>query len=704
MQVDSRFLYWKVSGRLRRNDLTNGNQVTVLDGPLSAYLLEGYDEICGPPGCQFYDRLLFGQGNVLYEAETLSGSVLPLYTSPDPGARIVGITRDSQRIYFFERRSVGGGFDRDDRLFRLVVGNTVPELIYGPVNNGGPGFDGLTTDLTFLYFRDRNAQKLLRLPNNAAAIPIEDMEATGIEVTQGLQNAANQLRLIQNKRTIARFYVRSKIAYRDVPGVTATLQASSQRGFLGTLDPINSGGKLITVHYFFGRNRLDYSFQFELPLAWTTEQGLHLTATVNPGARVVEDNVSDNTFNLGPVVFAPSQRLHVGFINFNYPLDGPMHFVADADWAASQRRMRRLYPISEPDRAFGGPGLHFATANVCDFGLTPWVARNHPDCVKRYKNPDDRNMCASDYVHAQLAFMRLRGVLREPAVYYGNIAQAPAPPGLSYFTRGYAGGQQGSGPSTDVNYAAHEVGHVLGRPHPSPGAIECEHSASDDHYPYFRSLIDDSQAVLTRYAGLDFGDILPGTMSVLDARSTFDTMSYCSPNWISDYTTNGMYDFLVANPLGQIQLGAAQGATEPIVGDWLILSGTLNPSADSRRLHARAARWRRRRAGELRVYRTRYRRAARPPRLRSRRTVCVRHRRAARDRRRDQRNTGHARRERRGPASVGCRLAGCPRPGRWDGDGDVERKRFGRRRAALRPARQPRRGCLPSRAARHRRH
>jgi len=46
--------------------------------------------------------------------------------------------------------------------------------------------DGLTTDLLYLYFRDRQAQKLLRVPNNASAIPVQDMAATGIEVTQGL--------------------------------------------------------------------------------------------------------------------------------------------------------------------------------------------------------------------------------------------------------------------------------------------------------------------------------------------------------------------------------------------------------------------------------------------------------------------------------------------------------------------------------------
>jgi hypothetical protein len=67
-------------------------------------------------------------------------------------------------------------------------------------------------------------------------------------------------------------------------------------------------------------------------------------------------------------------------------------------------------------------------------------------------------------------------------------------------------------------------------------------------------------------------------MTFLDANSEYDTMSYCSPNWISDYTVNGMYDFLARNPFGG---GAAGAPVGQIAGDWLMVTGTLDPAAHS---------------------------------------------------------------------------------------------------------------------------
>ena len=154
--------------------------------------------------------------------------------------------------------------------------------------------------------------------------------------------------------------------------------------------------------------------------------------------------------------------------------------------------MRRLYPLGEPGDAFESPGLHTVVLDLVDNELTDQVDRTDADCIKRYPaNMDpakdktgDRNMCASDYVHGRMAALRQGSGIAAGAVSYGNIAQAPAPMGLNYFTRGYANGQFASGPSTDANYASHEVGHVLRRDHPVPGAMACGHSATDANYPY----------------------------------------------------------------------------------------------------------------------------------------------------------------------------------------------------------------------------
>src|SRR6185436_14481740 len=107
----------------------------------------------------------------------------------------------------------------------------------------------------------------------------------------GLQNSANALRLIEDKKTFVRFYVRSGNG-TDVAGVTASLAAANDNGFLGRLQPVNRNGKTITGRAAPTRTSLNHDFQFELPLYWTTGGRLTLTGTVNPAGLQVEEVVS----------------------------------------------------------------------------------------------------------------------------------------------------------------------------------------------------------------------------------------------------------------------------------------------------------------------------------------------------------------------------------------------------------------------------
>ncbi len=571
LRFDGRYLYWLKQGALRRNDTTNGVLETIHPGPIEAYHVLGYEEQCGPPGCTPLSRIAFGLGNGLFEAETLSGATFHLYTSPHPNGRITEIARDGTHYYFFETRPTGG-FDREQRLYRLSVGATVPELLYGPVPDA-TSLEGLRTDFTWLYFRERGTNRLMRLANDAAAIPVHDLAATGIEVTQGLQNTAHDVRLIADKRTIVRVYV-CALSGRDVSGVTASLAGSNAEGFLGRLEPVNAGGKLLTVRRDPLRARLTESFQFELPRHWTAAGPLTLSATVNPAGRIVEDNRANNSVTRD-VTFEPSPRLHVIYYNFAYDLGGTRHAPTAAEVAASRQRLRRLYPLGEPGGTLETPGLHAIVLDLVDHALASHVDRTHADCIKRYANADDRNMCASDYVHGRLAALRRTAGIAAATITYGNIAQAPAPAGQNYFTRGYAVGPIATGPSSDPTYAAHEVGHTVGRRHPAQGSLECGHSASDPEYPHTAArianiIIDPEHRLL----GLDFPDVLPGTMTLLNADATYDMMSYCWPYWVSDYTYDGIHAFLTRDAAG-----AAAAPRQAVPGDWLLVAGTLTPAA-----------------------------------------------------------------------------------------------------------------------------
>jgi hypothetical protein len=144
----------------------------------------------------------------------------------------------------------------------------------------------------------------------------------------------------------------------------------------------------------------------------------------------------------------------------------------------------------------------------------------------------------------------------------------------------------GAGPSNDEDYAAHEIGHFLGRHHPTEasGPTDCTHDAVDSGYPYFYTFIapplDDPN---TTFAGFDGGDagigIRPSVRpAFIDLNSgSFDIMGYCQPSsWISDYTYRDMFGRLL---FLQRQAAARKQASQGVAraGDWLLLFGHITP-------------------------------------------------------------------------------------------------------------------------------
>jgi cysteine-rich repeat protein len=581
LQWDGRFVYWIGPDGLYRYDTVEGDEDLVVPGA-SVYLQDGYFVDCTPVSCEDLAYIYYSKGNQIFYDEIFEGILgdPALYTSEDPNASIGGITRDFLNVFWVERRTTGVGFgDTENRIYRHAANAVTSDLIFGPVDTNGLGWDSVTNDWTWLYFRDQAAEQYLRIPNDASAIAIRDLAATGIEITQGLQHRGNGIRLIENKATTVRLYVESQSG-ADIPNVTAILSGSSQNGgFLGTLRPVNPTG-LINVVVDPQRNNLAQSFLFELPLHWTNQGALTLSGTVNPDEVIVEDDIDNNSVGFGPISFSPQARLNLAWYNFSFPFGGVINGVTDDQMAASMRHMRQLYPIGEADE--DGNGLHFVIRNVYDAELSAQVGRTDPVCQLIYPLilKKDQNMCASDYVHARLQQMRQEGWISADMLAYANIADGTCGGTACPFTRGYATNGVGSGPADSVNYAAHEVGHLLGRAHPAPGSDTCGQSADDTEYPYQGGDIEhDFLPAETRTAGLR--RLADASYEFLDGVTFGDTMTYCDPTvWISEYTFEGMYSFLAArNP----QLAGRGSSERPslVEGDWLLASGLLIPAADA---------------------------------------------------------------------------------------------------------------------------
>src|SRR5260370_15593792 len=97
----------------------------------------------------------------------------------------------------------------------------------------------------------------LTLPGRAQSV---DLVAVGLEVTQGIQDLNNSVRLVSQKRTFVRFYVRTS---QGAANTTAVLTA--RRGDSSvTLAPLNDGAEIQVVAKP-TRLVLDQAFLFHFP-------------------------------------------------------------------------------------------------------------------------------------------------------------------------------------------------------------------------------------------------------------------------------------------------------------------------------------------------------------------------------------------------------------------------------------------------------
>jgi YVTN family beta-propeller protein len=432
------------------------------------------------------------------------------------------------------------------------------------------------------------------------------IQMTGMEVTQAIQDLTNSVPLVSGRRTFVRVYVQSDGV--EIPGVTATLSGAGAictvsgcvTGIaLGSLVPSNAVGARITVRPMPKRTNVDDSFLFELPWNWTNYVSvrLHVELTADPGPPREACPATDSD----PLIGFDYNRttLRILFVRLGYRLPGtfpdPNDALAQAssyEQEQSESWIRRTYPLSEL--------LTTPDANLFDAGLGSYVDRSAKECQDL--KADEQSLCAHHYITRRLGQMqavsgRLFGLRLGPAGSalfgdadgaYALIPQHPA----GQFTRGACCTNRiGAGPSknaTYASYAAHEIGHLLGRLHPVQGSGDfCGHSADDPNYPYFLSFIapplSDPATDLLGFDGGDAGLFI--AKSTLSPLNDFDVMGYCKPNWMSDYTYKNLYICLSAlnSDLPGVTPGCGAagdtrpGADAPQLGDWLLVFGNITP-------------------------------------------------------------------------------------------------------------------------------
>ena len=339
-----------------------------------------------------------------------------------------------------------------------------------------------------------------------------DLTVTAIEVTQAIQDLDNSVPLIANKPTVVRVHVQASEV--NTPGVTARLYGRLNGTLIETgLYPLNPGGR-ITVLTNPDRGQINDSFYFRLPASW--DQGtLQLEARINTDRALPETNLANNSdtttvnFELGP-------NLYLHLINWRYQFDGDTHQADSFHISQMYMWLRRAYPIS---------GISFSQ--------------------RSYNYTDDFNDVDADVANSIAKTMRqldlASGDLGDDRIIYYNMIDDGG-----RFIRGKAAGIPSSiatGPTGTMTFgwdedgtygdwmAGHELAHSLDRYH----AEYCG-AGGGSSYPYGGGDLGPDDGT--------FYGFNVGRMEVYSPHTYHDVMTYCRYQWVSDFTYEGLLDYL----------------------------------------------------------------------------------------------------------------------------------------------------------------
>lgn len=363
---------------------------------------------------------------------------------------------------------------------------------------------------------------VLQRPLQAAT---QDLTIIHLGLFQTVQTATNSVSLVAGKPALLRVYTQATGA-STAPVAEVTVHARRGMTSLGSL---TLGPQAISAQPSLGD--LNSTFNFDLPPEWL-EGDVTLTATVDAVNTIPEMNEANNTYT-GDFTFHAVAPLQIVIVPITYTDTRTGRVFADAPHDPISHWIQGAFPVSQVITSFHPP-----------FAFTG----------------DLRQGSEWDRLLRQLTTLAAAEVGPGSAtVYYGLIPNADAS-GATWFEGGVSGyGWIGTRVSLGLDVgvetgdaAGHEIGHNFGRQHAPCG----NPNSVDPHYPY-------PNATIGVY-GVDTADDV-----LLEPSANYDMMSYCGPEWVSDYTYEALFQDQVAR--------ASQGRERPSEG--LLLRADLDSDA-----------------------------------------------------------------------------------------------------------------------------
>ena len=407
----------------------------------------------------------------------------------------------------------------------------------------------------------------------------QNLELTGLEANQAIQDWQNDVQLIEDKSTTVRAFIQSKTS-SSAPVGNVSLQGFQNGNPLpgSPLSPANGGGfqappqtsNSSTIQD--RRADMSKSLNFRLPNSWLSGTvDLQLTggtvdcspaAATNDACEFQEDFIS-----------VPTPEVRVARIKWTDP-QGNTHIPSQAHVREQMKRIIALYPIST---------MNWQTFTV-DWDNT------------KYSSPP-----VLDSVNAHLQKLRntFVSVGGDPdAMFYGDMVNTGNGGLAAGIPADVASGDQ----QVTDNVAAHELGHVLNQQHSvnqadngtdasgnwkrgycAPNRAFANLSAPE--YP-FTNAAKDLAALGPVQQGLDsqMWGVDTRTQQAVDARTRGDLMSYCSvPGsnlWISSWRYNKLrtdpnaLDDRFSAPASLANTASGQTSEYKLIGGLISLTDT----------------------------------------------------------------------------------------------------------------------------------
>jgi len=335
-----------------------------------------------------------------------------------------------------------------------------------------------------LTVTDAKGESVTRTLTLTGVMPVGDVRISRVEYGQSV--LATDLRLVAQKPALLRVHVLA-----DRPNLSGiTVQATGRVGStdLGMLT-LTGPTAIPTAE---APADLTRQWTVTLPMEWVV-QNVEITLRLDTTNALPETDEANNTQVLRPTVgrgnvmqLTSVPVIHAGMMPTVTNLDGPM---------------TRVWPLRQVANTTRAPYTFGAT--LTGGGTQGWA--NLLDDIAQLRQMDGSNRNYYGFVR----------------VTYGS--------GVAGI--GYIGQEASVGRDDSISTAQHELGHNMGRNHAPCGGA----AGADPNYPYAggRTGVWGYDAVARR---------------LMNPAQQFDLMSYCQPEWISDYNYRRVQTFLEAQP------------------------------------------------------------------------------------------------------------------------------------------------------------